>query len=183
MPVRLRSIALRLIPACAGKTPSCSSCASLRRAHPRVCGENCFNERCLGTSEGSSPRVRGKPGIKPLSMMLQGLIPACAGKTPVRDDSTAPGRAHPRVCGENRCFLRGCGTGGGSSPRVRGKLRQALDQGRDDRLIPACAGKTRGMPANHHRDRAHPRVCGENGLAGHLKHALNGSSPRVRGKL
>ena len=49
-----------LIPACAGKTAavSCSGCK--RRAHPRVCGENCQGEHSLQVYVGSSPRVRGK---------------------------------------------------------------------------------------------------------------------------
>ena len=65
---------------------------------------------------------------------------------------------------------------------MRGK-RQAQDpDGLTPRLIPACAGKTRlpALPMNDQR--AHPRVCGENGLGtSEFTHEF-GSSPRVRGK-
>ena len=90
-----------LIPACAGKTPSLRPGANHLGAHPRVCGEN-QRERGRGEShEGSSPRVRGKlQGLSRLSP-FRGLIPACAGKTPVPRPECAISKAHPRVCGEN----------------------------------------------------------------------------------
>ena len=50
------------------------------------------------------------------------------------------------------------------------------------RLIPACAGKTHVPQAKQPRARAHPRVCGENGLVHAPRSDLPGSSPRVRGK-
>ena len=71
-----------LIPACAGKTFSLDFLRKNSGAHPRVCGENFFNEILISRAPGSSPRVRGKPfqcGPGPFS---KGLIPACAGKTP-----------------------------------------------------------------------------------------------------
>ena len=71
----------------------------------------------------------------------------------------------------------------GSSPRVRGKPRRAHGRRAGGRLIPACAGKTRPVPARQVRGRAHPRVCGENSLAAQDSERAWGSSPRVRGKL
>ena len=71
----------------------------------------------------------------------------------------------------------------GSSPRVRGKLITALGKLPIHRLIPACAGKTADRHGLLRGQRAHPRVCGENGgeAVGFLGEP--GSSPRVRGKL
>ena len=50
----------------------------------------------------------------------------------------------------------------GSSPRVRGKLSDALEIERRCGLIPACAGKTTAVFELCAEDWAHPRVCGEN---------------------
>ena len=70
--------------------------------------------------------------------------------------------AHPRVCGENFAGLASRAGRVGSSPRVRGKPGVGLLRVPADRLIPACAGKTRGDALEIEVLRAHPRVCGEN---------------------
>ena len=72
---------LRLIPACAGKTSSWLLTSSMRRAHPRVCGENVLAAVGSESLLGSSPRVRGKL-----------TVPTVLSE---------PWKAHPRVCGEN----------------------------------------------------------------------------------
>ena len=71
----------RLIPACAGKTPSPPSSRTRARAHPRVCGENRGFVLSVGFWNGSSPRVRGKRYCGVDGRPGRGLIPACAGKT------------------------------------------------------------------------------------------------------
>ena len=86
------------------------------------------------------------------------------------------------MCGENGRF-KSCGaTTRGSSPRVRGKLANAVVTGVKSRLIPACAGKTQRERCRHPRIRAHPRVCGENSRIDLTEVRTAGSSPRVRGK-
>ena len=131
-----------LIPACAGKTVADVVCTALRPAHPRVCGENAPSPARPGLAPGSSPRVRGKPGDIRRSAILEGLIPACAGKTQLSGKS-GPGQwAHPRVCGENRIARTQSVQRTGSSPRVRGKLHRYRGLYQRIRLIPACAGKT-----------------------------------------
>ena len=112
-----------LIPACAGKTVARYFPRVSSQAHPRVCGENTLQRKLAGNSEGSSPRVRGKHVISPRCIVVERLIPACAGKTSRVNTVNTVARAHPRVCGENVkwvvCFLGVVG----SSPRVRGKPR------------------------------------------------------------
>ena len=113
----------RLIPACAGKTNNELHTERINRAHPRVCGENSVERIPLGCPLGSSPRVRGKRGLPRPRRMVEGLIPACAGKTPINRHTSARARAHPRVCGENRPCIELSRDLNGSSPRVRGKHR------------------------------------------------------------
>ena len=71
----------RLIPACAGKTSLRGRNSNGRRAHPRVCGENCVLTICRVRKRGSSPRVRGKHNSIRSERKPNRLIPACAGKT------------------------------------------------------------------------------------------------------
>ena len=131
---------------------------------------------------GSSPRVRGKPHARRVGPRLHGLIPACAGKTADPEAKRLARTAHPRVCGENPNARSYSARLMGSSPRVRGKLREGDHAGLPARLIPACAGKTGWFIAPGLQPPAHPRVCGENEVGVKVTADLEGSSPRVRGK-
>ena len=171
-----------LIPAYAGKTLATTTVPHGDGAHPRVCGENAILLVSMLVASGSSPRMRGKPFLTKALEDRQRLIPAYAGKTLARLALHLSRRAHPRVCGENllTCSLRQKTSG--SSPRMRGKpaIEKALNTG--PRLIPAYAGKTRGGLRSCGADWAHPRVCGENAALDRSPKALQGSSPRMRGK-
>ena len=133
-------------------------------------------------TNGSSPRVRGKRMEDALCRRLGRLIPACAGKTCLRDFASARVPAHPRVCGENRALHEATAHHRGSSPRVRGKPVAASAFACDWGLIPACAGKTVCVSEEIGVGGAHPRVCGENKRKLQLFTDEEGSSPRVRGK-
>ena len=87
------------------------------------------------------------------------------------------------MCGENKVWNGVKTAAEGSSPRVRGKQRAICNHDTVTGLIPACAGKTPDKHAISPRNGAHPRVCGENELTQVLHHQMQGSSPRVRGKL
>ena len=147
-----------------------------------MCGENVVAETKKFKRAGSSPRVRGKLIRLRPAPTPEWLIPACAGKTFVVFDVCAVVWAHPRVCGENANDVCERGDDTGSSPRVRGKLIETAEGAALVGLIPACAGKTWPLVASEWAVRAHPRVCGENGLIFWGLKLLKGSSPRVRGK-
>ncbi len=106
------------------------------------------------------------------------------------------------MCGERQCNCHSKSCSCGSSPRVRGTPFDTLDELREFRFIPACAGnaawraarsradagsspRVRGTPA--HRPPAaprcpvHPRVCGERVCGAPEWQRCCGSSPRVRG--
>ena len=74
----------RFIPACARKTTRPQATQYPSRAHPRACGENEPVLPAYQRPYGSSPRVRGKLSDKSFKARISGLIPACAGKTPLR---------------------------------------------------------------------------------------------------
>ena len=81
----------------------------------------------------------------------------------------------------------------GSSPRVRGRPTRLDEVGRDERLIPACAGQTQLPYRDFDVNGAHPRVCGADtwrpamlhrpkGIWGQLRRAVL-KIPRVCGEL
>ena len=126
--------------------------------------------------------MRGKRGFPCSSRRGARLIPAYAGKTLRTKRGHQKRWAHPRVCGENseRCELS-C-VRSGSSPRMRGKQDREALTGGESGLIPAYAGKTVATVSNMVERRAHPRVCGENFVVPGRVGAVDGSSPRMRGK-
>ena len=114
-------VAVRITPACAGK--SCSGCCSCSCAgdHPRVCGEKSKEVAEYASKAGSPPRVRGK--VEPFkgSMYQSRITPACAGKR------IAAPRGHQAATG--------------SPPRVRGKVDAYIAHMSQPGITPACAGK------------------------------------------
>ena len=79
--LRFLSLYGGLIPAHAGKTMMPLIALDRTGAHPRACGENTVTFGPSGSSPGSSPRMRGKPSLFIMRTMIDGLIPAHAGKT------------------------------------------------------------------------------------------------------
>ena len=114
---------------------------------------------------------------------FRGITPAYAGKSTRWAASRQPSGDHPRVCGEKRENGRFLGIPEGSPPRMRGKVLPpplaALHRG----ITPAYAGKRR-LPYRRCRSRQdHPRICGEKHRGPVLVPLLQGSPPRMRGKV
>ena len=172
----------RLIPAHAGKTPS----PRLRRerpgAHPRSRGENYRRKPFFLADDGSSPLTRGKRVFPTRAPLVEGLIPAHAGKTAAQWSAIAAGTAHPRSRGENGDGQAVCPACVGSSPLTRGKHIDGVAGGPCLGLIPAHAGKTTIRRRSQSHYPAHPRSRGENRLASFLMPGHAGSSPLTRGK-
>ena len=131
---------------------------------------------------GSSPLTRGKPHPMARQPCRRRLIPAHAGKTRCERPSAYPWRAHPRSRGENRRRDGGDLVGRGSSPLTRGKRRGGSSYRNSAGLIPAHAGKTPRVSAQHLTGPAHPRSRGENDGARASDTLERGSSPLTRGK-
>ena len=115
-----------LIPAHAGKTPSIWVAGLPSWAHPRSRGENELSVRRCASGEGSSPLTRGKPPTKLSFVLMRGLIPAHAGKTPTSPAAASQDGAHPRSRGENSEVCCPRATTRGSSPLTRGKRLRHL---------------------------------------------------------
>ncbi len=175
-------MALRSIPACAGKTVLTVLSDVAREVDPRVRGENRAAVATELHAEGRSPRARGKPFFVTPALSTRRSIPACAGKTAPEPADVRPRRVDPRVRGENRCRWAPAVARSGRSPRARGKPpSRALDQV-PSRSIPACAGKTDRCHRTATGARVDPRVRGENRAMPNAGPTPEGRSPRARGK-
>ena len=152
----------RLIPAHAGKTPDSWRFRVRATAHPRSRGENALTNCKRPPAAGSSPLTRGKHPLHVGMGVCIRLIPAHAGKTSVDGGGVCRHRAHPRSRGENCQDLSLAGKRAGSSPLTRGKPTLSAALAHPSRLIPAHAGKTRGMSGAACAPTAHPRSRGEN---------------------
>ena len=134
---------LGFIPAHAGKTLHRVALQVRVAVHPRACGENRSSRVSRPTTDGSSPRMRGKLEALQGRPVRHGFIPAHAGKTASSPSRSCPESVHPRACGENTVSVVAPRARSGSSPRMRGKL-SAWKVGREVQgFIPAHAGKTR----------------------------------------
>ena len=170
-----------IIPAYAGNTGLANSRAARVGDHPRVCGEHRAVMDVIIKAPGSSPRMRGTPCWRLVSVLVLGIIPAYAGNTPVPARLTFSRRDHPRVCGEHQVCQAHCRSPSGSSPRMRGTLDCDWFDGDVLGIIPAYAGNTCQSPCQNTSGRDHPRVCGEHALMASKMPVNAGSSPRMRG--
>ena len=87
------------------------------------------------------------------------------------------------MCGENFTPLPCDMMSAGSPPRVRGKPCLEDPGIVQSGITPACAGKTNADSVRDVLLGDHPRVCGENDRGYCRYSGLQGSPPRVRGKL
>ena len=136
--------AIRIIPACAGETPSWGSSSCSPRDHPRLRGGNDDLWTTVGEPVGSSPLARGKHD-RDLRGGCEGrIIPACAGETFRRAPRRLSTGDHPRLRGGNGSRYLPALTEKGSSPLARGKLVLHPRELHQLGIIPACAGETLG---------------------------------------
>ena len=175
-------VAVRIIPAHAGQTPLRRPHWRSEPDHPRACGANSRWSIPAPATNGSSPRMRGKPRRDRQQDAILRIIPAHAGQTRTAGAGRCGHADHPRACGANPSSLAICVVSNGSSPRMRGKPQRGRRRQRRDRIIPAHAGQTTparplGAPPSDH-----PRACGANVACSRSRMPMTGSSPRMRGK-
>ena len=183
--VRARASATRarIIPAHAGQTHRMQRGFMAGPDHPRACGANVHTAYQLRFPAGSSPRMRGKRLHDRCHRQRGRIIPAHAGQTDCRFDGVAGSADHPRACGANQAPGNVSPSSCGSSPRMRGKLVASGGMVFATRIIPAHAGQTRRLEVSQITWTDHPRACGANPYFNERYRTLDGSSPRMRGKL
>ena len=92
---------LRIIPACAGSTPSPSRKRCSAWDHPRMRGEHVSVEIGYYNDQGSSPHARGARSCGIVAGRTNGIIPACAGSTSSTSTRAGARWDHPRMRGEH----------------------------------------------------------------------------------
>ena len=148
-----------------------------------MCGEKSLIPALPLHVVGSPPRVRGKGPPQLLRCRVEGITPACAGKSLNRFSNHILVWDHPRVCGEKYSLACCPWPASGSPPRVRGKGADCPADRDPDRITPACAGKRTRQLHRNCAVRDHPRVCGEKVRTDWQCIDIQGSPPRVRGKV
>ncbi len=109
------------------------------------------------------------------------IIPAHAGNTRLCTRKLERRTDHPRSCGEYSSGLYSSSNRIGSSPLMRGILKNSISNIVIVRIIPAHAGNTCRILANIHFWEDHPRSCGEYTIRVGNPGLAVGSSPLMRG--
>ncbi len=133
------------------------------------------------SSGGSSPRLRGTPGLLVAHPQADRFIPAPAGNTHQSGFQRVDLAVHPRACGEHFTTDAMSADSDGSSPRLRGTPLAVDLVTLLIRFIPAPAGNTSVADRPTASPPVHPRACGEHSISFCLLIDLSGSSPRLRG--
>ncbi len=149
-------------PAYAGKSPFKWFFQVVLGDHPRVCGEKGVPHRGGTRCRGSPPRMRGKVPVRGHSSTVYGITPAYAGKSFPPYSPAWKYRITPAYAGKSSLPFppRKCCR---DHPRVCGKR-----------------GHGKHRP---HAGRDHPRVCGEKLKFSCPLVIVEGSPPRMRGKV
>ena len=133
---------IRITPAGAGKTNTVAVTRTVKRDHPRRCGENYVAPCLFCKLKGSPPQVRGKRYTSGGGTQPARITPAGAGKTLFMFAVSSIFRDHPRRCGENLLQAHLNRSMPGSPPQVRGKRVSRHSPQYRFWITPAGAGKT-----------------------------------------
>ena len=95
-----------------------------------------------GERYGSPPHARGRPNKYNKEVGEKGITPACAGKTATRIGPRRISGDHPRMRGEDSRRSSFKPKVMGSPPHARGRRFTVAAHGDNERITPACAGKT-----------------------------------------
>ena len=170
-----------IIPACAGSTNVTSPVKNRYGDHPRMRGEHFPCSLVSHTRAGSSPHARGARLAVVEELGRPGIIPACAGSTPLPLPLAFACRDHPRMRREHLKTIPRLLWRWGSSPHARGAHVRVLTYHNCVGIIPACAGSTRPRARRSTSSGDHPRMRGEHSFITALRRRGGGSSPHARG--
>ena len=131
---------------------------------------------------GSPPHARGRLSPSKWRGHIEGITPACAGKTNILSILISYCPDHPRMRGEDDVDVSYYNAEAGSPPHARGRLNSTVCQGGPMGITPACAGKT-CSPTDCRPPRTdHPRMRGEDSSKLITNYEEAGSPPHARGR-
>ena len=175
------AMAVRSIPAWAGKPHPVGFHPVRLRVYPRVGGETPDGEVRRYQSHGLSPRGRGNPRWQRTPTSSKRSIPAWAGKPCLEDSIACCPMVYPRVGGETPMTGVGRNVDLGLSPRGRGNPPRILRIWFSLGSIPAWAGKPAPVTQSKAARWVYPRVGGETHSVPAEGGIQTGLSPRGRG--
>jgi len=111
------------------------------------------------------------------------FTPTRVGKTIVAPFLGHAETVHPHACGENLYIMQPSVNRRGSPPRVWGKHIRRVAFPLSSRFTPTRVGKTKFAARSQAVASVHPHACGENSPHPGPARSLDGSPPRVWGKL
>ena len=150
------------IPAYAGRTIYGEDVNLDAEKHPRIRGENHLARLQVRNHAETSPHTRGERCCCATQPDSPGNIPAYAGRTRLEDPNGGCTWKHPRIRGENWLPKESCTIAPETSPHTRGEHASTLGRWKDNRNIPAYAGRTPPQCLHARPSRKHPRIRGEN---------------------
>ena len=101
-PVGFSQGVMGITPARAGRSWLADRRGGCAWDHPRACGEKRGMICAPPVHSGSPPRVRGEAVLPEVDVLVNGITPARAGRSPPQQSAPCPDRDHPRACGEKR---------------------------------------------------------------------------------
>ena len=131
---------------------------------------------------GSPPHARGRRRRLRSRIELDGITPACAGKTYQVVPANWMTWDHPRMRGEDQYLEVDNASGEGSPPHARGRPMSGMRVSLQNGITPACAGKTLRLFSLATERRDHPRMRGEDPLLYSGLATFQGSPPHARGR-
>ena len=173
----------RITPACAGTTQLPPSRRKPHQDHPRLRGNNLFENFCHFLLSGSPPLAREQQGVVYGYYNQRRITPACAGTTDRGKSAECPNWDHPRLRGNNPARSMLAQRPMGSPPLAREQPWRKRLPRRRTRITPACAGTTRARINFDFRLQDHPRLRGNNLQSLTIFGAIPGSPPLAREQL
>ena len=148
------------IPARAGEPLQGRQHRNAHGVYPRACGGAVISTSNARSSQGLSPRVRGRLGTHVNRTLVGGSIPARAGEPRPASLQPSSRRVYPRACGGTIAIRAAKRSIRGLSPRVRGNLLGKSGSGVRDGSIPARAGEPCSALSRSILFGVYPRACG-----------------------
>ena len=131
---------------------------------------------------GSPPHARGRRTRRTGKANRTRITPACAGKTSVCIRVEIFTGDHPRMRGEDLSRRSIISSKWGSPPHARGRRRAGHFSASNERITPACAGKTDRSQIRVRLRSDHPRMRGEDESTSFVMRRSFGSPPHARGR-